>query len=69
MRMNGVVCVAMLRSCKEDNWGNQVSVKESSWKGAAVQRGLEPGSRGIAIVTSHYQQLLVKALRGGRDLA
>jgi hypothetical protein len=49
------------RSFKEDNWGNQVSsVLESvkkgvSWKGAAVQRGLERGSRGLATVRSHYQ--------------
>jgi hypothetical protein len=52
---------AVPRSCKEDNWGNQVSsVRESvkkkvSWKGATVQRGLEPRSRGLAIVRSRYQ--------------
>jgi hypothetical protein len=27
-----------------------------SWKGAAVQRGLEPGSTEIAIVRSSYQE-------------
>jgi hypothetical protein len=26
-----------------------------SWKGASIQRGLEPGSRRIAIVRSRYQ--------------
>jgi hypothetical protein len=50
----------MPRSYKEDNWGNQVSSvweavkKRDSLKGATVQRGLEPGSRGLAIVRSHY---------------
>jgi hypothetical protein len=29
--------------------------KRDSWKGAAVQRGLEPGSRGTATVRSRYQ--------------
>jgi hypothetical protein len=49
------------RGYKEDNWGNRVSsvresVKERGiWKGAAVQRGLGLGSRGIALVTSRYQ--------------
>jgi hypothetical protein len=28
---------------------------EGSWKGAAVQRGLEPGTRRIVIVRSRYQ--------------
>jgi hypothetical protein len=46
---------------KEDSWGNQVSSvlefvkKRDSWKGAAVQRGLEPRGSGIAIVRSHYK--------------
>jgi hypothetical protein len=31
------------------------SVSYKIWMGAAVQRGLEPGSRGIAIVRSRYQ--------------
>jgi hypothetical protein len=53
------------RGCKEDNWGNRVSsVREAVRKrgrrraivrGAAVQRGLEPGSRRLAIVGSRYQ--------------
>jgi hypothetical protein len=34
------------RSYKEDNW---------SWKGADVQRRLEPGSRRLTIVRSPYQ--------------
>jgi hypothetical protein len=55
----------VLRSYKEENWGNEVSsvreaVKkkgqlEESW-GSAVQRGLEHGRRGIAIVRSRYQE-------------
>jgi hypothetical protein len=46
----------MPKTYKEDNWGNGVSsVRESvkksdSLKGAAVQRGLAPGNRGIPIV-------------------
>jgi hypothetical protein len=34
----------------------QVSCKKGRiWKGAAIQRGLDPGSRGLAIVRSRYQ--------------
>jgi hypothetical protein len=40
----------------------------SSWKGVAIQRRLEPGSRGIAIVGAITRQLLVKTLRAGKDL-
>jgi hypothetical protein len=46
----------------EDDWGNLVSsVRESvkervCWKGAAVQRGLQRGSRGIALVRSRYHK-------------
>jgi hypothetical protein len=49
------------RGCKKNNWGNRVSsVRESLkkrdiWKGAAVHRELEPGSRGITIVRSRCQ--------------
>jgi hypothetical protein len=45
------------RGFKEDNWGNRVSsIRESAKKkGAAIQEGIEPGSRGIAIVRSRYQ--------------
>jgi hypothetical protein len=49
------------RSYKKDSLGNQISSvweavkKRDSWKRAAVQRGLEPGSRGIASVRSRYQ--------------
>jgi hypothetical protein len=52
---------AVPRSYKEDNWGNQVSsVRESvkkrvSWKKAAIQRGIQRGSRRISTVRSHYQ--------------
>jgi hypothetical protein len=38
-----------------------------SWKGAAIQRGLEPGSRGLTIVVAVTRQLLVKALQSGKD--
>jgi hypothetical protein len=46
---------------KEDNWGNRVgSVWESvrkrdSWKGAAIQRGLQPESKELIIVINRYQ--------------
>jgi hypothetical protein len=55
---------AVPRSYREDNCGNQVSsVREAvkkrpsykSRKRATVQRGLEPGSRGIATVRTRYQ--------------
>jgi hypothetical protein len=39
-----------------------------SWKGAAILRGLEYGSRGIAIVGTVTRQLLVKTLRAAKDL-
>jgi hypothetical protein len=60
---------AVLRSFKEDNWGKQVSSvreavkKRGSWKEAAVQTELEPGSRGIAIVRSRYQETSSNRLR------
>jgi hypothetical protein len=34
-----------------------VTCNIGSWKGAAVQRWLEPGSRGISTVRSRYQAL------------
>jgi hypothetical protein len=39
-----------------------------SWKGAAVQRGLEHRSRGIAIVRARTRQLLAKTLPSGKNL-
>jgi hypothetical protein len=39
------------KNCKEDSWGTQVSSvqeavkKRDSWKGALIQRGLEPTNR------------------------
>jgi hypothetical protein len=33
-----------------------IEARIGSWKRAAVQRELDPGSRGIAIVRSHYQE-------------
>jgi hypothetical protein len=38
-------------------------------KGAAIQRGLKSGSRGIATVKAVTRQILVKALEAGKDLA
>jgi hypothetical protein len=64
---------AVPRSYKENSWFNEISsVRESvkkrgSWKGAAVQRGLEHGSRGIAIVGAVTKQLLVETLRARKD--
>jgi hypothetical protein len=34
-----------------------------SWKGAAIQRGLQPGGRGIAVVKSRYQETSSNRLR------
>jgi hypothetical protein len=39
---------------------------EFTWKGAAMQRGLEHGSRGIAIGRAVARQLLLKTLRAGK---
>jgi hypothetical protein len=70
--MDGVVCASR---AKEDNWSNQfnsvrASVKKRrSWKGAAVQRGLEPGSRGIAIVRSRYQETSSEDTEGWKRLS
>jgi hypothetical protein len=60
----------MPRSYKKDNWGNQISSvwkavkkkvrrKEFSWKGAAIQRTLEPRGRGIATVGAITRKCLV----------
>jgi hypothetical protein len=60
------------RSYKEDNCGNQVSsVRESvkirsNWRGAAVQRELEPRGKGITIVRSRYQETFSEATAGCR---
>jgi hypothetical protein len=56
----------------EYNWGNWVnSLRESvkkrdSRKGAVIQRGLEPGSRGLVIVKAVTRQLLVNILGAGK---
>jgi hypothetical protein len=50
------------RCYKQDS----VVKKADSWKGAAVQRGVESGRRVIVIVRSRYQ---TKTLRAGKDLA
>jgi hypothetical protein len=52
------------RSYKQD----EVKI-EFSWKGAAIQRGFELGSRGIAIVRAITRQPLVKILWTGKDVA
>jgi hypothetical protein len=46
----------------------QAVIRKAGSGGTAVQRGLEPGSRGIAIVRSRYRQLLVKTLQAGKVL-
>jgi hypothetical protein len=53
------LCKALQRSYKEDNWGNQVSSvweavkKRDRWKRVG-RRELEPGSRGILLVSIKY---------------
>jgi hypothetical protein len=42
---------------------------ESSWKGAAVQRGLKHGSREIAIVRSRYQATTSEDTAGWKRLS
>jgi hypothetical protein len=37
-----------------------------SWKGAAIEREHEHGSRGMAIVGAVTRQLLVKTLQAGK---
>jgi hypothetical protein len=41
-----------------------VSRNIGSWKGAAIQRGFEHGSRGIAIVRSRYQEMFSEDTAG-----
>jgi hypothetical protein len=45
-----------------------ISRMKFRWKGAAIQRGLEHGCRGTAVVGAVTRQLLVKAQRAGKDL-
>jgi hypothetical protein len=40
-----------------------IEARIDSWKGAAFERGLELGSRGIAIVRSRYQETSSNRLR------
>jgi hypothetical protein len=42
--------------------------KRGSWKEDAVQRGLEPGSRGLAIVRSLYQATTSEDTAGWKRL-
>jgi hypothetical protein len=59
----------------EENWGNQVSsVRESvkkrfSWKGAAIQKGLERGSRRTSTVKAVTRERLVKTQQAGNGKA
>jgi hypothetical protein len=52
---------AVLKSYKEENWGKQVSSVQESvtkrciWKGVAIHRGLEGGSRRASSIRSGYQ--------------
>jgi hypothetical protein len=39
------------------------------WKGAAIQRGLELGSRGIAIVRRRYQAITSENTAGWKRLS
>jgi hypothetical protein len=43
-----------------------VNWQRVSWKGAAIHRGLEPGSREIAVVGAVTRKLLVKTLKAGK---
>jgi hypothetical protein len=49
-------------------WGNQSVARMLSWKRAAIQRGSESGSRGIAIVRSRYQKMIRGDCNGLRTL-
>jgi hypothetical protein len=46
-----------------------VSCKRGTWKEAAIQRGLEPGSRGRAIVRSSYQATTSEETAGWKKLS
>jgi hypothetical protein len=46
-----------------------VSCNRGSCKGAAVQSGLEPGSRGIAIVISRYRATTSEDITGWKSLS
>jgi hypothetical protein len=66
---------AVPRSYKEENWGDQaISVRKSAkkrinLKGAAVQTGLEHGSRGIAIVKNRCQETTSEDSTGCKNVA
>jgi hypothetical protein len=57
----------------EGNWGNYSvlhgSLFKKSWKGAAVHRRLEAGSRGRAIVRSRYQATTSEHTAGWKYLS
>jgi hypothetical protein len=45
-----------------------IEARICSWKGVAVQRGLEPGSKEIAIVRSRYQETSSEDTAGWKRL-
>jgi hypothetical protein len=46
-----------------------IEARICSWKGDAVQRAFEPGSRGIAIARAVNRKGLVKTLQARKDSA
>jgi hypothetical protein len=48
-------------------WTNGARIR--SWKGSAIQRRLEPGNRGIAIVRSRYQAATNEDTAGWKGLS
>jgi hypothetical protein len=50
-------------------YGGQLKQDYFSWNGAAVQRGLGPGSRGITIVRSRYQATTREDIAGWKRLS
>jgi hypothetical protein len=49
----------MLRGYNEDNWS----------KGTTLQRGLEPRSRGVAVIRRHYQETSSEDTAGWKRLS
>jgi hypothetical protein len=84
-RGNGYECnivfyTVRAKGYKEGNWGNRVSSVrvsvcegkgqlEGSWKGAEVQKEIEPRSRGLVIVRSRYQATIGEDTVGWKGLS
>jgi hypothetical protein len=74
-RMNGVVCSSFAEKLERRKLGQQsqfctgVCKKKRQLKGAAVQRELEPRSRGLAIVRSRYQATISEDTAGWKILS